>query len=64
MGEMLLTISEAARVLGVSAQTVRVWADSGKLPTTRTEAGSMRLFQRNDVESYAARRSHRDDEAA
>ena len=44
----LLTVSEAARGLEASAQTVRAWADRGKLPVTRTEKG-MRLFQRDDV---------------
>jgi molybdopterin-binding protein len=32
-------IGLAAEVLGVSADTVRRWADSGRLPTTRTSAG-------------------------
>jgi molybdopterin-binding protein len=32
-------ISEAAALLGVSDDTVRRWADSGRLPTVRDEAG-------------------------
>jgi molybdopterin-binding protein len=32
-------ISQAARLLGVSADTVRRWADSGRLPVTRDGSG-------------------------
>ncbi len=32
-------ISQAARLLGVSPDTVRRWADGGKLPVTRDEGG-------------------------
>lgn len=45
----VMTVSEAARELEVSAQTVREWADKGKLPTIRTSSGQ-RIFQRVDVE--------------
>ncbi|MEO8076715.1 MAG: helix-turn-helix domain-containing protein [Acidobacteriota bacterium] len=51
--EEILTASEAGRVLDKSVQTVRVWADSGKLPSTRT-AGGWRLFRRADVERLAS----------
>ncbi len=32
-------ISEAARLLGVSDDTVRRWADAGRLPTSHDDAG-------------------------
>lgn len=32
-------ISQAARLLGVSDDTVRRWADSGRLPVSRDESG-------------------------
>ena len=46
----LLTPSDAARVLGLSADSVRVLSDSGRLPAMRTISGR-RLFRRMDVES-------------
>lgn len=45
-----LTVSPAARFLGVSAETVRDWADKGKLPFTRTP-GNQRRFRRADLEA-------------
>lgn len=55
-----LTVSETARELDVAAQTVRAWADTGKLPTSRT-AGGQRIFQRADVERLIAKRQARRD---
>jgi len=40
--------SEVARFLNVSEQTVRAWADSGKLKAKTTESGT-RIFDRTDV---------------
>lgn len=37
----LLTTTEAARVAGVSEQTVRQWMKSGKLPYTETKLGGL-----------------------
>ena len=45
----LFTTGEAARFLKLSPVTVRLYADEGRLPVSRT-AGGVRLFQRTDLE--------------
>jgi excisionase family DNA binding protein len=52
----LLTPSDAARVLGLSADSVRVLSDSGRLPAMRTVSGR-RLFRRVDVDRLALQRA-------
>ena len=52
----LLTPSDAARVLGLSADSVRVLSDSGRLPAMRTVSGR-RLFRRGDVDRLALQRA-------
>jgi len=52
----LMTPSDAARVLGLSADSVRVLSDSGRLPAMRTVSGR-RLFRRGDVDRLAADRA-------
>jgi excisionase family DNA binding protein len=52
------SVSEAARQLEVSAQTVRNLADRGTLPAMRT-AGGQRLFRSADVERVRLERLER-----
>ena len=52
----LMTPSDAAHVLGLSADSVRAMSDSGRLPTLRTVSGR-RLFRRGDVEKLADERA-------
>ena len=47
--------SEAARILGVSAQTVHYLEKTGRLPAMR--ASGVRIFQREDVLRLATERS-------
>ena len=48
MQEFLL-VKEVARLLKVSPNTVRAWADSGKLPEHRHPVNNYRLFKLKDV---------------
>ena len=48
-GRRLLTISEAAQLLGVHQKTLRAWADKGLVPHVRLPSG-YRRFDRADVE--------------
>ena len=48
--QQYLLVKEAARLLGVSPNTVRAWGDSGKLPEHRHPINNYRLFQKKDVE--------------
>lgn len=45
---MLLTTSDAARLLNLAADTIRHLERSGRLPAVKTHSG-MRLFNREDV---------------
>jgi len=49
----LMTVSEAARILGVSEQTVRSYETRRLLPASRLSTGT-RIFSRSDVERLAA----------
>lgn len=46
-----LGVSETAKMLGVHPNTVRKWADLGRIPVHRTE-GSHRRFRREDIELW------------
>ena len=48
--------SEAARVLGVCADTARRWADTGRLNVRRAGTGQ-RIFDREELERFAAARA-------
>ena len=45
-----LSLSQAAKQLGVHPSTVRAWADQGYLPAQRTQGGHRR-FRRSDVDT-------------
>jgi len=47
--------AEAARILGVSQNTLRAWAENGKIPVRRNPANRYRLFLRSDLERFLAR---------
>lgn len=46
-----MTVSEAARALGVSVSTVRRWSDAGALRSSRTPGGQRR-FSEEQIEAF------------
>ena len=50
-----LKTAEAARTLGVSQNTLRAWAKTGKIPMRRNPANGYRLFKRRDLERFLSR---------
>src|SRR5258708_29269219 len=46
-----LTVLEAARYIGVSAQTLRRWDAEGKLKSVRHPGNDYRFYKRADLES-------------
>jgi len=50
-GRRTLTTSEAAAMLGVSVPTIRMWADSGRVPCHRT-AGGHRRFEVEELADW------------
>jgi excisionase family DNA binding protein len=45
-------VAEAARILGVSQNTLRGWAEAGKIPMRRNPTNGYRLFLRRDLERF------------
>ena len=52
MNSKLLTISQAAKILGVSIQTLRRWDESDKLSPFNRKAFNHRCYLKNDIENY------------
>lgn len=48
-------VAEAARILGVSQNTLRAWAEAGKVSMYRNPANGYRLFRRADLERFLKR---------
>jgi excisionase family DNA binding protein len=46
--------AEAAHILGVSQNTLRAWAEAGKIPVRRNPANRYRLFLRRDLDRFLA----------
>lgn len=47
--------AEAAVILGVSQNTLRKWAEAGKIPMRRNPANGYRLFKRSDLLKFLAK---------
>lgn len=52
MEEELLTIRQAAELLGVSLDTLRRWDESGKLVAVRKEGGTHRYYHKKDLDIF------------
>ena len=48
-------VAEAAEILGVAQNTVRAWAEKGKLAVHRNPANGYRLFRRSELEAFLKR---------
>lgn len=59
-----LTVTEVARVIGVSASAVRRLVDAGELPSIRITDDGWRKVERQDVIDYAVAKCLRLDWAA
>lgn len=51
LSEYVMT-AEASRILGVAQNTLRSWAEEGKIPMHRNPANGYRLFKRKDLEAF------------
>ncbi len=47
-----LKTADAAKLLGVSQNTLRTWAKRGKIPVHRNPANGYRLFKRQDLVAF------------
>ena len=50
--ERLLTVKQAAGMLGVAPNTVRAWGTAGKIPEYRHPANGYRLYKRQELERF------------
>ena len=48
-------VAEAAKILGVSQNTLRSWAEAGKIPMHKNPANGYRLFRRTDLDRFLAK---------
>ena len=53
--ERMLRVSEAARLLGVSPNTVRAWGAAGKIPEYRHPANCYRLYRKDELLDFLKR---------
>ncbi len=54
MDEKLLTITEAAEILGVSIDTLRRWDSNGKLVAIKKEGGVHRFYREKDLKIFSS----------
>ena len=47
-----IKIAEAAEILGISQNTLRKWADEGRIAVQVNPANGYRMFRREDLERF------------
>jgi diguanylate cyclase (GGDEF)-like protein/excisionase family DNA binding protein len=62
--QALLTVAQAATLLGVHPNTIRTWTDAGRLTAYRINARGDRRFRRGDVERLLVEDRGPDDDVA
>jgi excisionase family DNA binding protein len=62
MTDEWLTLSDAAKLLGVHPSTVRLWSDKGALPVHKTQGGHRR-YKRGEILLWAESNSRSENEA-
>ncbi|TMB57097.1 MAG: GAF domain-containing protein, partial [Chloroflexi bacterium] len=60
----LVSVAQAAALLGVHPNTIRSWTEAGRLPAFRINARGDRRFRRGDVEKLLAEGAHSEREFA
>lgn len=50
--DQYLRIAKAAKMLGVSQNTLRSWADAGRIAVSVNPANGYRLFKPEDIEAF------------
>ena len=51
LSDYVLT-AEAADIVGVSQNTIRAWAETGKIRVRRNPANGYRMFRREDLQQF------------
>lgn len=51
----LIRVKEAAKLLGVSPNTIRAWGAIGKIPEYRHPVNNYRLYKRDELEGLMKR---------
>lgn len=55
--EELLTLKEAAQILKVHQNTLRLWDNKGVLPALRIGVKKVRRYRKEDIEKFINKRS-------
>ena len=55
-----LSLTQASKLLGIHPVTLRIWADTGKIPCTRTPGGHRRFVEEDIVAFYESDRGRAD----